>query len=325
MNTATWIFFAACLVLSFVLSGMEAGVFALSRLRVRQQMRAGKKSARVLHGFLENPENFLWTIFIGNTVANFFILGLIIVELYDLLNHLPVWFVIVFLAATFFFYAFFDLLPKMLFRAFPNRLCMGLARPFRLVHVILRPLVGLAEWVSKALLRRTGGKTFSGRLFGNREELLFVMQDSELSSEESAMIRRVLSVQRITVRQIATPIAQTPTVTMDASTQEALKLCRENKVMRTPVWEQREGARRVCGLLNLDVLLYRDDFEADKPVSVWVTPAIYFDENTFVETALRRMQRSGQRLGIVLNAQKQEVGVVSLRDIFKVLFGEVSL
>lgn len=48
-----------CLVLSFWLSGMEAGVLALSRLRIRQQMRAGRPSAKVLHQFLENPENFL--------------------------------------------------------------------------------------------------------------------------------------------------------------------------------------------------------------------------------------------------------------------------
>src|SRR6185369_4563028 len=41
-----WGFFALCLLLSFVLSGMEAGVFALSRLRIRQQMRAGKRSAQ---------------------------------------------------------------------------------------------------------------------------------------------------------------------------------------------------------------------------------------------------------------------------------------
>ena len=39
---AIWLIFAACVALSFVLSGMEAGVFALSRLRIRQQMRAGK-------------------------------------------------------------------------------------------------------------------------------------------------------------------------------------------------------------------------------------------------------------------------------------------
>ena len=51
---------------------MEAGVFALNRLRVRRLARAGKPSAKLLHGFLENPEKFLWTILVGNTLANFF-------------------------------------------------------------------------------------------------------------------------------------------------------------------------------------------------------------------------------------------------------------
>src|SRR5207302_9820640 len=91
-----WLLFAACLAVSFLLSGMEAGVFALSRLRVRQQMRAGRGSAKVLHDFLENPENFLWTILVGNTVANFLILGWLIQLLFQSLRHHRSWFVLTF-------------------------------------------------------------------------------------------------------------------------------------------------------------------------------------------------------------------------------------
>ena len=82
-----WIVFALCLVVSFVLSGMEAGVFALSRLRIRQQVRAGRPSGKVLYGFLEHPENFLWTILVGNTVANFLILGWLTVVLEEAVGH----------------------------------------------------------------------------------------------------------------------------------------------------------------------------------------------------------------------------------------------
>src|SRR5687768_9640118 len=39
------------LALSFLFSGMESGVFALNRLRIRQLMRAGNPRATVLHGF----------------------------------------------------------------------------------------------------------------------------------------------------------------------------------------------------------------------------------------------------------------------------------
>ena len=72
----------ACGALSFLFSGMETAVLALNRFRIRQRMRAGDRSAAVLHGFLENPENFLWTILVGNTVVNFVIFSLGAIQLY---------------------------------------------------------------------------------------------------------------------------------------------------------------------------------------------------------------------------------------------------
>src|SRR5436190_18701941 len=187
-NGLIWLLFSFCLALSFVLSGMEAGVFALSRLRIRQHMRAGRRSAKVLHDFLENPENFLWTILVGNTVANFLILGWLIKVLQHALPGHRFWFVGLFTIVVFLFYTFFDLLPKMLFRTFPTRLCMMLAVPFRFIHWLLRPLVWGVESVSGVLLRWRGGKVFTGHLFGNREELRLVLQESgqAFSSEERA-------------------------------------------------------------------------------------------------------------------------------------------
>src|SRR5690348_11229274 len=116
-----WISFTGFLALSFLLSGMEAGVFALSRLRIRQQVRAGNFSAKVLQRYLDNPENFLWTILVGNTVANFLILGWIVVALHDVFPGHWFWFGILYIVIVFFFYAFFDFLPKMLFRTYPTR------------------------------------------------------------------------------------------------------------------------------------------------------------------------------------------------------------
>src|SRR5438477_9354777 len=102
-NSLIWLLFSFCLALSFLLSGMEAGVFALSRLRVRQQMRAGRRSAKVLHDFLENPENFLWTILVGNTVANFLILGWLFLVVHQALGTYRLWFALVYVGVVFFF------------------------------------------------------------------------------------------------------------------------------------------------------------------------------------------------------------------------------
>ena len=322
-----WALFGFCLVLSFILSGMEAGVFALSRLRVRRQMHAGRTSAKALHNYLENPENFLWTILVGNTVANFIILGWIIAELHEVLRQQRIWFVLVFSVIVFLFYALFDLLPKMLFRMYPNRLCVALARPFGLIHFILRPLVSLVEYFSGLALKWRGGKVFTGHLFGNREELRLVMQESAqgLSSEERAMINRVLDLQTLTVRQTMKPFELAATVTAETPLAEAVRICRERKLTRLPIWETREGRKRVAGILNLNLLMYEAEMDTGKKVGDYTREALFLNEDMRLEDAMRRMQRSGQRLAIVLARDRHELGIITLQDVLKVIFGEMSL
>src|ERR1700689_1093531 len=93
-----------CVALSFLFSGMETGVLALNRFRVRQRMRTGDRRAAVLHGFLENPENFLWTILVGNTVVNFIVFSLGAIQLRAWLGDRPIVWALVFMMAVFVFY-----------------------------------------------------------------------------------------------------------------------------------------------------------------------------------------------------------------------------
>ncbi|HXT12394.1 MAG TPA: CNNM domain-containing protein [Candidatus Angelobacter sp.] len=323
----TWVAFAVCLALSFLLSGMESGVFALSRMRVRQQMRAGRRSAQVLHGYLENPENFLWTILVGNTIANFIILGMVLVFLDGALLGRWAWFLVIFVVVVFLFYTLFDLLPKMLFRLYPNRLCLISARPFRIIHVLLQPLVWMVEGISKLLLHWSGGKAFTGHLFGNREELRFVMQESgaTLTTEERAMINRVLDLQSMTVRRIVKPIGSVATATMEMPVRDVLTLSRDRRVTRLPVWETRDGRRRVAGIISVVTLLYLPNLDLNKFAAEFVRPALYVEEDMRLENALQRMQRSGQRMAVVLGRDQKEIGIITLTDILKLIFGEVSL
>jgi CBS domain containing-hemolysin-like protein len=315
------------LALSFLFSGMESGVFALNRLRIRQLARAGNQRATVLHGFLQNSENFLWTIFVGNTVVNFAIFTLTALALHHWLKAWLIAELLSFVAAVFLFFIFFELLPKTIFRLFPNRLCLLLAQPFRIVHIVLRPLVALAAWFSRQLLFWTGGKVFTGRLFATREELRFVMQESSpnLSSDEKTMINRVLDLQNLTVAQVTVPLGQTVTVATDTSMQEVLKICRERNLTRLPVMRKEVQRERVVGVLSLKRLLYLENLDLTKTAGDYVNPALFLRDNLRLEEALRRMQRSGRRLAVVLDRDQREIGIISLQDILKTIFGEVSL
>lgn len=321
-----WIALALCLGLSFLLSGMEAGVFALNRLRVRRLARGGQRSAQLLNRFLEKPERFLWTIMVGNTLANFIILGWLLAKLHEWFLGRRVWQVVAFAVAVFLFYAFFDLLPKMLFRAHPNSLCLSAARIFRLVNFFLSPLVSIVEGVSQTILRVSGGKAFTGRLFGNREEMRAVMEESSkaLTTEEHTMINRILDLQNFTAGQIAKPLGKIISAEAETPLREAIQMAAGKNLSRLPVWENRDGARRIAGLLDVGPLLYRENLDMDKPAAAHLTPAIFINEGVRLEVALRLMQRAGQRMAIVLSRDRQEVGIITLKDILQVMFGEMN-
>jgi len=154
-----------------------------------------------------------------------------------------------------------------------------------------------------------------------------MMQESAqaFTSEERAMINRVLDLQHLTVGQIATPLEKAATVTTRTPMSEALRLCRERNLTRLPVWQDEDGRRRVAGVVSLKTLLYQSDLDASRTAGDYVKPALYLNDEMRVEEALRRMQRSGQRLAIVLGRDQREVAIVSLHDILKFIFGEVSL
>jgi putative hemolysin len=314
-----------CVALSFLFSGMETGVLALNRFRIRQRMRSGDRRAAVLHGFLQNPEDFLWTILVGNTVVNFVIFSLGVMQLHQWPGRQPVVEVLAFVAGVFMFYIVCELAPKTLFQRYPNRLSLALTVPFLLIHRLLAPLVAVVAWFSRGLLHWTGGQAHTGRLFGSRDELRFVMQDAapSLTTEERAMINRVLDLPNLRVRHLMLPLANAVTIADDRPMSEAIDLGRHLKLTRVPARNAQTG--RITGIVNLEHALFSKDVNPAKPVRDYLQAAFYLPEELHLEEALRRLQHGGMRLAVVLGRDNREAGIITLQDVLKVIFGEVTL
>ena len=139
------------------------------------------------------------------------------------------------------------------------------------------------------------------------------------------MVNRVLDLQHFKVEQISVPLEKTVLVDAQKTLRDALALAREKNLSRLPVWEMRDGKRRIAGLLDVTALLFLETLDENKTVAEFMSPAIFLEADTRLEVALRRMQRAGQRLAIVLTPARLEAGIVSLEDILKLRFGEVKL
>ncbi|MBI3191999.1 MAG: CBS domain-containing protein, partial [Pedosphaera parvula] len=104
-----------------------------------------------------------------------------------------------------------------------------------------------------------------------------------------------------------------------------LALCRERGFTRLPVCENTRDGQRVIGILSLRKLLFQADLDENRPAGELVTPALFLDADVRLELAMRRMQRSGQRMAIIVGRDQREIGILTLQDILKAIFGEVSL
>jgi magnesium and cobalt transporter len=204
---------------------------------------------------------------------------------------------------------------------------MLVVRPFGVIHFLLRPLVALVAWLASKLLRWTGGRVFTGHLFRSREEFRWVMQESVqgLSTDERTMINRVLDLQNVTAGQIAIPLSKAVTLPVETPVPEVLALCRDKGVSRLPVWKLEQDRQRIVGVLSLSSLLYQGESLEKRTAGEFVRSALYLSHDIRLEVALRQMQRTGQRMALVLGSDRREIGILTLEDILKTIFGEVRL
>lgn len=340
MMTINWILLGlgiVCIGLSFFLSGLEAGLVEVSRLRLRRMAREGDLRASRLLGYLDRPEDTLWTILVGNTVANV-VLGL--VGLYGLqqlfgirepsqlleLSRTTGLFWACFFVGCLLFYTFCELFPKTLFRKYATRLSVSLSRLFGWVELMFSPMVELLKGLSELMLFSADG-IGRGALFSSREELRQLMTASGqgLTDDERVMIDRVLDLQKIPVRELAVAFDELPEINTETSVSELVSNQTIGAYTRLPVWNLQGGRRRIAGVLNLRRLIFLPESEWERPARHFIESALYQDEDVRLQKLLQTMQRSGQRVVIILDKQKRELGMVSLPDILKVVFGEVKV
>ena len=333
MSGQDWIEVAllvVCFVLAAMASGTETALTSVGRLRVRYLAEQGSKAAATLQRLRADPNRFLSTVLFTNTLALILASTATALLSEDLLSHWKVaeewrlWLsllVSVLLSVLLLILA--EVTPKTLALAHAERVALIAAVPVDRLATVLSPILWAVTIMSRGLTAGRGSRA----PYLTEEELITALHVSEeagvIEEQEHQMIHGIIEIGDKTVREIMIPRTDIVSVSRDASLRDIVKLFKEHRHTRMPVYE--ENIDHIVGLIHTkDLLLFytlssSQKFDMDKVLR----PIEFTPEQKKVDELLSEMRTKKQHMVIVVDEYGGTAGMVTLEDLLEEIVGEI--
>jgi magnesium and cobalt exporter, CNNM family len=308
----TWFVLIFCLAASFLVSGTEAGILSLNRLRLRHLARQKDRAAVQLQQLLERPARLLVTALVITSLLN-------IVALVLLVNTLVGWFgwagyFLTFVLGLPLFLLAVELLPKAIFRRVPYRELASLAVLLDVASMVLTPVIYVGSLFAKIVL----GLQRPREIFVAREDLKYITSEVErmgmLSSIERQMIHNVVDFRSVKVSDVMISLSKIVTVRPETPIEQLIELSRRSGFDRYPVVD---SAGKIVGLVNVFEVLV--DRESASTVRHYLRRILTVRSDEQASIVLRRLRASLSSLAAVVDADGQPTGIVSAEDLLNPL------
>jgi putative hemolysin len=284
-----WLAVLGCFCVSFVFSGIEAGLLSVNRVRLKHRLKHRDKAAITLNRLLEHPERLLVTVLVVTNLMNIFAITLATQQFVAWFGNAG------YFAALAVFLPFYliglELLPKSLFRRFPYRSLASLCGPLRLADLALSPFHFVGYRLSKLLIGAHVGER--QKLFVAREDFKYLTIESErqgaLGKDERQMIHNVVDFRAVKATDVMLPLANVQTISANASIEDLIERSRHANIDRQPGSLVESYQRRIVKV------------NANEPAY----------------SIVRRLRAARVTLAVVLDTTGKQIGVVAWEDLIR--------
>lgn len=321
--------FVCLLILSGFFSGSETALTSMTSWRVK---KLGPPETNPLHEWIDNPNKYLAILLVGNNIVNiataFLAERLTLALFFPGSQHLLHARATALAAAltTFIILVFGEFVPKAFCRRHAERISVLVIRPLRFVHVLLYPIIWLAQACAGAifiLLRQGGRKEIT--LLTEEEIRTFIdvgEEEGVLEDQEREMIHSIIDFGDTYAREIMTPRTFIQAVEKTTSLADALRLCQESGHSRIPVYE--DSVDHIVGILHVkDLLAFIADPSRPFCLADVMRQPHFIPENKRILELLRELQTRKTHIAIVLDEYGGTAGLVTFEDILEEIVGEI--
>ena len=302
-------------------SSAETALMTSNKLRIRNLAENGDKRAEKVLEITANTDKMLSAILIGNNIVNLSASALSTTLTLKVFGSSLVGVATGIL--TFLILVFGEITPKNVASKNAENMALKYIGIISVLVVILTPVIYVVNKVAGIVISLFVKNNDDNNMVTEDELRAMVEvshEDGVIEKEEKKMIVNVVDFGDTVAGDIMLPRVDMVMVSVESSYGEILKIFREEKYTRIPVYE--ESPDNVIGILNVKDFLLIEDKE-NFSVKEHLREPLYTYEYKKTSSLMVDMRKTGANIVIVLDEYGTTVGLITLEDMLEEIVGEI--
>jgi putative hemolysin len=315
----------------------EMAMVSVNKTKIRRLADEGKKSAKLVVSFLEEPTRFLSTIQVAITLAGFFSSASAATGLSEPVGQwlgslgIPygkrISFVSVTLILSFFTLVFGELVPKRIALHKAEAISMFSVKPIMLISKIASPFIRLLTFSTNLVTKPFGLHEGNTEEMLSREEIKSLVKEGQahgvLNHKEKEMIDSIMEFDDKMAKEVMTPRINVFAIDISDPIEEYMEELMKAQYSRIPVYS--EDIDNIIGILFIKDFLR----EAIKlgPENVDLKSILrkpYFvPDSKFIRDLVKELQQSKMQIAILINEYGGFEGIVTMEDLVEEVMGDI--
>ena len=334
-----WIIIIVLLFICGLFCASENAFSSSNKYHFRVLSERGSKINRAAEYLIDNFDDTLITVLIGNNAMQFimsYLITDIFLELSGFDNNWPTgsYSIIATIVMTLLIYVFTDSLFKIISKAIPNKLTYFLCYFNWFFYILLFPIVKLFKVFiylihkafkikEKNILTREDFIVEADKAINEDNEIINEGKEEELlEPDEINILNKAFYFDMIKVSQVLTPSDKIISIDINGLTTKKLnKIILSTQYSRLPVYEKDKN--NIIGVLTIKN--YFKEYMKDNHVDIRGTlnKPLFIEDNLKIDDIFELFNREKTHIGFILDSNKKLIGMVTMDDILEELVGDI--
>lgn len=316
------IFIVIGILASAFFSSSETAITSTSKIKIRQLVNKGKKNARILQKLVDDKNNLITTILVGNNIVNILTTTIATLFFTDLLGASGAFVSTVVMTLSVLIFG--EITPKTLASVKNEKISLKVSRPIYILSILLRPLVFILSFITGKIIALFVGENKEDEAFTEDDIKTLVGVSNEqgaINKSEKEFINRVFEFDDLYVEDIMTPRTSVEAINVEITAEELVEFLNNTNHSRFPVYK--DTIDNILGIVHIKdiTMMLVNEKKIDFEKLARKTYVAF--EYQYVINLFKEMTEKKLSMAIVVDEYGGMSGVVTIEDIVEELVGDI--